>query len=242
MKILNYILKFFLSLQTSLWLLGLSLLLMLVGAVIMPGNPAFQELHSIQLFRWITTQPLQITWWLWGLIGVLAVMAVNTLFCSVESIIKKRKVTHWLLLISPQVIHIGFLFILLAHLLSSAGAYKMTAVAREGSLIRISEKAALLKVNNINIKLDYYGGIADYKVDVEYIRDGKVFERDVIRPNDPSDKTGVNIVVKNISPYPREAVLLEIHSEPGAVWALTGGILFMAGIVCLIMLKVRIER
>ncbi len=242
MNLLKYILNFFLSLRTTLWLLGLSLLLMLAGAFIMPGNQEFQSLLSIPLLDWIYEKPLKITWWLWGLIGVLAVMAVNTLFCSVESIIKKRKVTQWLLLIAPQVIHTGFLFILLAHLLSGIGAYQMTAAAQEGSVIRISKDNTLLKVKDINIILDYYGYVSDYAVDIEYLSDGKVIEKDVIRPNDPSDKTGLNIIVKDLRAYPEEAVLLQIHNEPGAVWALIGGILFIAGVVTLILLRIRMER
>jgi len=242
MAIVKYIINFFLSLKTSLWLLGISLLLMFAGAFVMPGRKEFQELHSRALFDWISEQPPEVTWWLWGLIGVLAVMAVNTLFCSVDSIIKKRKVTHWLLLISPQVIHVGFLFILLAHLLSGAGSYQMTAAAQEGSLVKISKGGTLLKVKDINIKLDYYGYVSDYAVDIEYLSDGKVIAQDVIRPNDPSDITGLNIIVKDLRPYPNEAVLFQIHSEPGALWALIGGILFTVGIVTLILLRIRMER
>lgn len=242
MAVLKYILDFFFSLKTSLWLLGLSLLLMFAGAFVMPGRQEFQELHSRPLFDWITEQPAGATWWLWGLIAVLAVMALNTLFCSVESIIKKRKVTHWLLLISPQIIHIGFLFILLAHLLSGTGAYQVSAVAREGSLVKISIDDTMFKVRDINITLDYYGYVSDYAVDIEYLSGGKVTARDVIRPNDPSDITGLNIIVKDLRPYPDEAVLFQIHSEPGAIWALIGGILFTVGIVTLILLRIRMEH
>ncbi len=242
MVILRYILNFLLSLRTTLWLLGLSLMLMFAGAFVMPGRQEFQQLHSMPMFEWIIKQPLEITWWLWGLIGALAVMAVNTLFCSVESIVKKRKVTQWLLLISPQVIHVGFLFILLAHLLSGLGAYQTTAVAHEGSVLQLSPGNTLLKVNNINIKLDYYGYVSDYSVDIEYLADNKVIDHDTIRPNDPSDKTGLNIIVKDLRAYPAAAVLFQIHSEPGAVWALTGGVLFMLGITTLILLKIKMEK
>ena len=239
--IFRHLINFFFSLQTTLWLLGLSLFLMFAGAFIMPGSQEFQALHSMPLFDWIYKQPLKITWWLWGLIGVLAVMTVNTLFCSIESIIKKRKVTQWLLLISPQVIHVGFLFILLAHLLSALGSYQMTAAAQEGSVLRISSDNILLKVNNINIIPDYYGYVSDYAVDIEYLSDGEVIEKDTIRPNDPSDIIGLNIIVKDLRTSP-EAVLLQIHNEPGALWALIGGVLFMVGIVTLILLKIRMEK
>lgn len=241
MTIIRHITDFFFSLRTTLWLLAISLVLLFAGAFIMPGNQAFQALHSMPLFDWILQQSAAATWWLWGLIGVLTVLTVNTLFCSVESIIKKRKVTQWLLLISPQVIHIGFLFMLLAHLLSAVGASQSMAAAGEGAGVPITDDT-YLKIKDINIRLDYYGYVADWQVEVEYLSGGRIIHEDTIRPNDPSIQMGFNINVKDLRPPPHEAVLLQINREPGAFWALIGGILFMVGIMTLILLKVRMEK
>ncbi len=242
MKILKHIINFFFSLRTSLWLLGGMLLLMFAGAFIMPGKQEFQALHSMPLFAWLQTQPLGITWWLWGLIGILSVLTVNTLFCSIESIVKKRKITQWLLLISPQVIHAGFLFMLVAHLLSAAGAVQSQATAAEGTMVTLSGRNNALQVKNINISFDYYGYISDWAVSVEYVDDEKIIHKDIIRPNNPSTHMGFNINVKDLRAHPVEAVLLQINREPGAVWALIGGILFTAGIVTLILLRIRMEK
>lgn len=207
----------------------------------MPGTQEFQEIHSIPLFDWLQTEPLKITWWLWGLTGILAILALNTIFCSIESIVRKRKVTQWLLLISPQIIHIGFLFMIFAHLLSAIGASQELAVVREGSLVKISANT-LLKIEDININIDYYGYITGWAISVEYLSDGKTFKKDIIKPNNPSVHMGFNINVKDLRAYPVEAVLLQINKEPGALWALIGGVLFMAGIVTLIILKIKVER
>jgi len=241
MNILKNILNFFLSLGTTLWFLGLLLVLFLVGAFIMPGNKAFQQLHSIPLFDWIQKQPLKDIWWLWGIMGVLAVIAVNTLFCSVESIIKKRKVTHWLLLISPQIIHIGFLFMLLAHLLSAFGASQRNANIMEGSRLRISSDT-ILKVDKINIDIDYYGYVTDWKVDVKYISGNEILQADRIMPNTPSVFRGFNVNIRNLKSYPQKIALLQINREPGAMWALAGGILFIIGIVILVAFKRKIDK
>jgi len=238
---LKHISALFFSLRTTLWLLGLMLVLMLAGAVIMPGHEAFQQLRTMPLFDWIYKQPRGATWWLWGLIGLLLLLTVNTLFCSVESVIKKRRVTQWLLLISPQVIHIGFLFMLLAHLLSSLYAYEKITTVYEGALVKLDEGMAL-KIKDIDIDIDYYGYISDWKVAVAYVSNGKTIVQDIIKPNNPSDKKGLNINVKNVRPYPRKIAYLQISYEPGARWALVGGILFMIGIVTLIALKMRMEK
>ncbi|UCH81723.1 MAG: hypothetical protein JSW20_03645 [Nitrospiraceae bacterium] len=241
MKILRYILNFFLSLNTTLWFLGLLLILFFAGAFIMPGNRAFQQLHSIPLFDWIRKQPVKDIWWLLGIIGVLAVIAVNTIFCSVDSIIRKRKVTHWLLLIAPQIIHTGFIFMLLAHLLSAFGAYQKTAEVRAGTVLKISEGTFLI-VDDIDINVDYYGYITAWTVDVTYTKDNQVLQTNSIMPNKPSVFQGFNINVKNIRPDPDKAALLQMNREPGAFWALTGGILFIIGIVILIVLKRKIDK
>ncbi len=239
--IIRHLANFFFSLKTTLWLLGFVLALMLAGAFIMPAQQEFETIHSIPMFEWLKIQPLTITWWLWGLIGILAFLTVNTLFCSVESIIKKRKVTQWILLISPQIIHIGFLFMLLAHLMSAAGSYQHFAVALEDNMFRISDNT-VLKIKDINIQSDYNGYITDWKVGVEYLKEGKIFQTDTIVPNSPSLRMGFNINVKNLQEYPYKAILLQISREPGAVWALAGSILFMAGIITLIVLKIKMER
>jgi hypothetical protein len=53
---------------------------------------------------------------------------------------------------------------------------------------------------------------------------------------------GFNINVKDLRAHPREAILLQINREPGALWALTGGALFMVGIVTLILLRIKMEK
>ncbi len=242
MTLLKHITGFLFSIRTTIWLLVFLIAMLLAGALVMPAKQEFESIHSIPLFEWLKKQPLNLTWWLWCLIGILPVLAINTLFCSIESIIKKRKVTQWLLLISPQVIHIGFLFILLAHLLSAIGGSKELAVAREGSFLKISGNNKILQVRDIDISTDSSGYITDWEVNIEYLSDGKTFRKDKIRPNKPSIQMGLNINVKDLQSFPYEAVLLQISKEPGAVWALIGGVLFMAGIVTLIVLKVKTER
>ncbi len=239
--LLKHILAFLLSMRTALWSLGFLLLFLFAGALIMPGRPEFELLHSVPFFEWMQKQHAEITWWLWGVICVLSILAINTLFCSIESIIKKRNVTQWLLLISPQIIHIGFLFMLLAHLLSGAGSSQGLARAVEGSVLTFSDNT-VMKVRKISIDIDKQGYMADWRVDVEYLSNGKPFKQDSIRPNKPSLLTAFNINVKDLSPYPQKTILIQVNKEPGAPWALVGGILFMIGSITLLMLKIRMEK
>jgi hypothetical protein len=240
MMVIRVIIRFFLSLRTTMWLMGLILALFFAGAFIMPDKKEFQSIHAQPLFEWLIDQPAGVTWWMWCLIVVLSIVSVNTIFCSIESIIRKRRVTQWLLLISPQIIHLGFLFILLAHLLSAFGGYQDFKVARKGSLLKISGTNSLY-VRDIDINTDANGYITGWEVEVEYFEGGKPLYRDSIRPNDPSLRMGFNVNVKDLKSFPYRMVLLQVNREPGALWALIGGIMSIAGIVVLIMLRIKTE-
>ncbi|MBI4842848.1 MAG: cytochrome C biogenesis protein ResB [Nitrospirae bacterium] len=205
----------------------------------MPDNPGFGSI-DIPLFDWLKRQNLESVWWLWGTIGVLSLLSVNTLFCSIDSIIKKRRVTHWLLLISPQVIHTGFLFMLLAHLLGASGSYHGEAAVAEGSAVKLSG-GDILAIKNIEIETDDSGYLSGWGVDIEYNHSGNFTESARISPNSPFIYKDLNIMVKDVQAYP-EAALLQVSRDPGAVWALAGSILFTLGILTLIALRMKMEK
>lgn len=229
---------FFISLRTALWLLCALVVMLLAGAFIMPVSEEFQSIRSVPLFEWMVERQLSVTWWLWGALGLLAFLAANTLFCSIESLFKKRTVAKWLLIISPQVIHAGFLFILLAHLLSAISGFKGMAVAQEGSLLILPDET-VLQIRRIHLTVDPNGYLRDWEVDVGYLAEGKTIREDRILPNSPSFRGGTGVYVKDLRAYPYKAVLLEVSREPGAIWALIGGVFFAAGTVALIALKMK---
>jgi cytochrome c biogenesis protein ResB len=149
-------------------------------------------------------------------------------------------VSQWLLIISPQVIHIGFLFILLAHLMSAISGFKGVTAAREGTVLELPGGMAV-GIGPITVSLDSYGYIRDWAVDIEYVAGGKVVRHDRLKPNTPSFFEGLGIYVKDLRAFPDRAVLLELSREPGALWALIGGILFTVGTVTLLVVKMKRE-
>jgi len=234
------VIKFFVSLKTSLWLLCLVIVVLLAGALIMPGEKAFLSVHSMPLLDWMRGQPVKSTWWLWASMALLFVLAANTLLCSIDSIVRKRKVTQWMLLISPQIVHIGFLFMLIAHLSSAAGGFKTFAVAAEGTPLEMPDNS-VLQIKGIAMSFDSYGYLSDWSVDVEYWDNGQVMKQDRLMPNKPVFHKGVGVYVKDLRAFPNKMVLLEVSREPGAIWALVGGILFMTGTIAFLVLKMKRE-
>ena len=232
--------RFLVSLKTSLWLLCLVIGVLLAGAFIMPGEKAFLSVHSMPLLDWMREQPVTSTWWLWASLGLLLVLTVNTLVCSIDSIIKKKKITQWMLLISPQIVHIGFLFMLMAHLSSALGGFKTFAVGAEGTPLEMPDNS-VLQIKKIAMSFDPYGYLSDWAVDVEWYN-GQVMEQDRLMPNKPMFHEGVGVYVKDLRAFPSKMVLLELSREPGAVWALVGSIFFMTGMIALLVLKMKREK
>ncbi|RMG73874.1 MAG: cytochrome C biogenesis protein ResB [Nitrospirae bacterium] len=229
------VLKILTSLKTTNLLLGLLILLFTGGAFVMPRSASFQRLHQMSLFEWLKEAPISSSWWLLASIGVLLVLALNTLFCSVDSLLKKPKGRNFLLYISPQIIHLGFCFILFAHLLSSAWAYHLFGLFNEGTSTRLPDGTVMV-LERIEYRLQS-GYITSMKALLRV--KGKEERSFYLEPNHPALVSGYGVYLKQIgiNPFPR--ALIEVSYEPGAVWALIGGILFALGTVTLILLKLK---
>ena len=241
MNIAKKTLEFFLSLRTGLWLLLTLLCILLYGSFMMPLKEEFQTLHVMPLFKWMTENSLGVVWWLWASVVALSLLTANTLLCSIESVLKKRGAKNLLLVLSPQVIHIGFLFVLLAHLLSSYGSSRETGFVANGTVVPLANGISVL-FEEIKADADSSGDIIDWSAGISYLREGTRFKSDIIRPNSPSFQGGFGIYIKTVRFQPYPVALIEVSRDPGALWALVGGILFLAGMTTLLALKIKREN
>lgn len=241
MNIAKKTIDFFLSLRTCLWLLLALLCILLYGSFIMPLKEEFQTLHVVPLFEWMTENSLGVVWWLWAAVVVLSLLTANTLLCSIESVLKKRGAKSLLLVLSPQVIHVGFLFVLLAHLLSSYGGSRETGFVANGTVVPLANGTSVL-FEEIKAEADSSGYVSDWSAGISYLREGARFKSDVIKPNSPSFHNGFGIYIKTVRFQPYPVALIEVSRDPGASWALVGGILFLAGMTALLALKIKREN
>jgi hypothetical protein len=240
MNIGKIIYNFFFSLRTCVWLLLALICLLFYGAAIMPTKEEFNSLNSVPLFYWLKENPAHLTWWLWAAIGVLSFLTANTILCSIESVLRKRGSRQWLLILSPQVMHIGFLFMLLAHLLSSQGSFHATGFIQERTMLQLPNGTSVA-FDEIHASVDPSGNIRDWSAYIRYFKEGKEESRYMISPNNPSFKDGFGIYIKTIHMQAFPSALIEVSREPGAPWALLGGILFLAGMITLLALKIKRE-
>jgi hypothetical protein len=224
----------FASLTFGLWLTGGVMVLLGVGSFA-GGGEGVGNINTMALFAWLTETPLALSWWLWATVGLLALLALNTVLCSIESLRAKAGSGRVLPIIAPQVMHAGFLLIVLAHLFSAWGGAKEALPVREGEAITFPGNGQV-QIDNLRLATGPMGMPVDYSAEVRYPADSGIGAR-TISPNHPAFYRGFGIYLKEVALYPYRAALIEIHREPGAGLALAGALLFTLGNVVLLAVR-----
>ena len=232
--------NFFLSLKTTVWTLLVLICFFFAGAYLMPAHrEVFAPMNEDILLRWVAhsaAENLSFTWWFFAVVAGLVLLTVNTLVCSIQAVKAKWTRADALIRISPQVIHIGFLFILLGHLLGAGWGYKLSGMMPEGAYAPLPEDKAL-RLEQIHVQTDAQGFMQDWSAEALLYEDGQMVKRGTLGPNEPLFYKGVGIYLKSLNFDKGPTAVLVIAKDPGALWALIGGMLFMAGSITLVVLK-----
>jgi len=232
------------SLRLAVWLLAGTLLFLFAGSMILPIRPdAYAGMNDGLLFDWlrgVASNPLH--FWFWAVLLLLCVLTVNTVVCSIDSLWRKTGGSGFWLRISPQLMHLGFLLILLAHLLSASTGFRVSGALSQGGT-GVLPDGKRLQVSRITMDA-YPGGMPRaWWADVELRYGSKPAVRGKLGPNRPLFADGVGVYLKSVQYGRRGPVaLLHVSRDPGALWALAGACLFTAGNFILLFLKVRRER
>lgn len=223
------------SLTLGLWLLCGVMLLLAAGSFLQGEG---SRINDVALYDWLLAVPLRESWWLWGAIGLLIVLALNTLLCSIESLRVKWQKGSFVVRIAPQLLHLGFLFIMIAHLQSANGGFKQAMQVEAGSSITFPDGSNIV-FTDFAATYSRMGMPVAYSAALECRSPGRI-ETAVISPNHPFFHLGHGVYIKDIAPPPMKAALVEVHKEPGAVMALTGGAVFT--VANLVLLARRREK
>lgn len=222
------------SLTLGLWLTFGVLFFLGVGSF-WGGGEEGSSINEMALLKWLQETSVGTSWWLWVTIGLLALLALNTVLCSIESLRAKWQRGNFLVRIAPQVMHLGFLFIVLAHLFSAAGSEKGAVEVMEGHAIEFPD-GSRVQFGNFRGNVGQMGMLTDFSADVVITANGaeKVH---TISPNHPAFHNGYGVYLKDLGLEPVKAALVEIHREPGAGMALAGAFLFTVGNVVLLAVR-----
>ncbi|WP_298434180.1 cytochrome c biogenesis protein ResB [Geobacter sp.] len=224
--------RFIASLSLGLWLMGGVMALLAAGSF---AGGEQSTLNAMPLFAWLGQAPFAASWWLWGALLLLGLLVLNTVLCSVETLREGWGARRLLQLLAPQLMHLGFLLIVLAHLLSARGGEKEAMEVAEGSVLAFPDGSSV-RVTALSTTPGPMGMPADFSAGIVATAGG-CRTTATVRPNHPFFHNGVGIYLKHVEPYPFPVGYVELHREPGAGWALAGALLFTAGNVALLAVR-----
>lgn len=218
--------RFLASLDFGLGLLVAVLLLLAAGSF-SGGGAEGSGINDMALFAWLARAPLAHAWWLWGALAGLALLVLNTLLCSIDALRARLGRDRLLRLLAPQVMHLGFLLVVLAHLLSAKGGEKGALLIPEGAVVDLPG-GRRLQVTALSQQTGAYGMPTAMQALVHYTAPDGVRQARV-RPNHPLFLDGYGVYLKQLELQPRRVALLELHREPGGLAALAGALCFTVG-------------
>jgi cytochrome c biogenesis protein ResB len=221
------------SLNLGLWLMAGVVLLLGIGSF--AGGEGAATINAMPLFTWLREMPPAATWWLWLTVALLALLAVNTVVCSLQAIGRRYGQVRLLSLLAPQLMHLGFLLVVVAHLISSVGGEKGAMQVPEGAVVEFPG-GSTVRIDGFYLQAGPMGMPTDYRARVRYLVDGREEAR-TVAPNHPFFLNGYGLYLKELAPPPMNVALVEIHREPGAGVALAGALLFTVGNILLLALR-----
>lgn len=231
---------FFASLKTTVWTLLVMIILFFIGAYMMPAHrQVFEPMNEDILLHWATgiaSGNLWYTWWFFAALAALTLLTVNTLVCSVLAVRGRWSRGDFLLRISPQIVHLGFLCILLAHVLGAGWGYKLSGMLSEGEYAQLPENK-VLHLKEIRVETNARGYMTDWTAEASLFENNARVITGTLGPNKPLFHDGVGIYIKSLNFERGPAAFLVVARDPGTIWALAGGLLFIAGSCMLLVLK-----
>lgn len=222
------------SLELCFGLLALVCLFMAAGSFSLSGEYA-AAINGMPLVAWLREVPLSISWWLWVTVVLLALLALNTVLCSAETLRSRWGACSMTSLLAPQLIHAGFLLIVLAHLGSALWSSHYSLEVGEMTLAALPD-GSRFGIASINVTSTPEGMPVEFSS--ELVPDpNKPDVRVSISPNHPWFSGGFGVYLKQAAAFPYKRALLEIHHEAGAGMALAGSLLFVVGNIQLVAIR-----
>lgn len=229
MKILKMINNFFLSLKIMSGFFLVFILLACAGSLFLTQNLAFfSGIDETPLFRWLSeNKNLKLIWWIYALIILLGVIATGTIFCTIEGLLRRVNRKLLLLKLSPQIMHIGALLMLFGHLLTAAVGFKADILLKTGEVKTVLENKAV-RLEGVSVQTDKNGYPTDWEAILRWKENGSESVAHKISPTHPLYFGQYGIYSQAVSAEEKTA-LIRVCKDPGAIWALAGGLLLVAG-------------
>lgn len=224
------VVRFLLSLKTVFGFFLIFIVLTFIGSIMLPNNLAyFSGIDDTPLFRWLSeSDDYMLTWWIYAIILMLALLALSTIFCTVDGLLKKVSGRNLILKLSPQIMHIGVLFIMLGHLLTASIGFKTDVLVKKGEGKTVAENIGVY-FEDIKVETDRWGYDTMWEAKLWWLEDRKKVREVLLRPVHPLYFKGLGFYFRSVNMGEELSVLIRVCRDPGTQWALLGGVLLSVG-------------
>jgi cytochrome c biogenesis factor len=226
--------KFFTSLTTSLWVMGLSMIVYALGSFLIPRHlDIFSEINDMPLFSWLSANrgEMGVSYWIPSLMVLMAFLAVNILVCGYDSLVRGLRGGGYIETLAPQFLHLGVVLVLFGHLVSASAGYKEdVSVGFDGPQVFRGHRLELISLDFLKVS-----GEDSTRWRVGLVVDG---QKAILEPARPLffDRTGY--FAKSAS-QKKERALIGIVYDPGVAWEIAGAVLFVLGGAGLVLAQFR---
>ncbi len=186
--------RFFASLRLTIYLVIAMVVDALIGTFFLSEyQEELRRMDYVVFLPWLFTAGLDmigLTWWVFLLLLLLLLFAINTLVCTIDSILDLvrqkqtgRMVTRRLLV---QAVHLGFIIALLGHLLSGLSGFRSPDnYILEGETLEVPQEGLTIRLDRLDVAFSREGVMERMEADITLLRDGKDVKRKTIGPNRP---------------------------------------------------------
>jgi cytochrome c biogenesis factor len=207
-----------------LWLTGISIGSFLIGSFYIPNNLAiFSGINDMPLFSWLSqnNNDLDKFIWIYLLIGLMLLLWICTLICSLDAIIKRATRKQLIRILSPQILHIAILFVLIGYVISASTGYKLDIPMNVNDIQEV--KGFDLKVDDMEFFTNPGESSTRWRV---HLRINNELHK--LEVGQPSFYNSVGFFAKSAQKKKKSAIIGLIY-DPGVIWEMIGAVTFIIG-------------
>jgi hypothetical protein len=170
------------------------------------------------------------TLWLYALLASTALMALNAACCTVDRLVKIFRGKATLRRLLPHVMHLAFLGVVAAHLVSSVSGERHRGVlVPQGMASSVPATPFHVRLDRFDLDVDpVLGYPRSYAAWVTLYRDRAEVARGRVEANAPLLHEGYALYLKDFGPSPWGTPQgeFDLNRDPGAPWILLFSVLF----------------
>jgi len=226
--------KFFTSLTTSLWLMGLSMIVYALGSFLIPQHlDIFSEINDMPLFSWLSRNRAEmgVSFWIPPLIVLMAFLVVNILVCGYDSLVRGLRGGGYIETLAPQFLHLGVVLVLFGHLVSASAGFKEEVSLQP----HVPQTVRGHRLELIGLDFLKVSGEDSTRWRVGLVVDGRPA---TLEPARPFFFDRIGYFAKSAS-QKKERALVGLVYDPGVAWEIAGAVFFVVGGAGLVLVQFR---